>query len=270
MAAMQEFFSTPRPAATVVVVRGAKPVPEILMLRRHSRAVFASYYVFPGGVLDACDREFHELADGAGERQCNALLGIEHALDYFSAAIREAFEEAGVLFARDADDRWAFTGDDIGQPEIDACRRQLNDGSLSWDTFLQHYALRPAYDALTYIAHWVTPRVPSKRFSTRFFLAVLPDGQHASHDDGELTHSCWMTAADALAAGKRSEIKLMYPTYSTLREITACHDVSDVLSWARGRADSGVARLLPAWVTVNGKDKVVMPDDPLYPEDFDT
>lgn len=239
------------------------------MLRRHSSAVFASHYVFPGGVLDACDSEFHELADGVTEQHSNELLGIENAMDYFSAAIREAFEESGVLFARDVDSRWAFSGGDIGQPEIDACRQQLNDGSLSWGRFLQRYTLRPAYDALTYIAYWVTPRVRTQRFSTRFFLAVLPDGQHASHDDGELTHSCWMTAADALAAGKRGDIKLMHPTYSTLREIDACHDVSDVLSWARGRADSGVARLLPAWVTVNGKDTVVMPDDPLYPEDFD-
>lgn len=240
------------------------------MLRRHSQAVFASHYVFPGGVLDPCDQELHGLADGAKAVQSNALLDVGNALDYFSAAIRETFEESGVLFARDKDGRWAFTDDQIGQPEIDACRARLNDGRLSWAAFLQQYSLRPAYDALLYIAYWVTPRVQAKRFSTRFFLGVLPAGQHASHDDGELTHSCWMTAADALAAGERGEIKLMYPTFSTLREIAECAEISDIVSWARDRADSGAARLLPAFVTVNGRDKVVLPGDPHYPEDFDT
>lgn len=267
---MEEFLTTPRPAATVVVVRAADPAPEILMLRRHSRAVFASHYVFPGGVLDSCDCQLHELADGALEQQSNALLGTDNALDYFSAAIREAFEESGVLFARDSTGRWAFSGDEIGQAEIDARRAQLNDGSLSWAAFLERYAFRPDYNALTYIAYWVTPSVQKKRFSTRFFLGVLPDGQHAIHDDAELTDSCWLTAADAVAACKRGDIKLMYPTFSTLREIAPYHDVGDVVSWARRRAETGSARLLPAFVTVDGSDTVVLPGDPRYPENVDT
>jgi len=267
---MSDTTDKPRPAATVVVVRDAEPLPEVFMLRRHEKAVFASHYVSPGGVLEDCDRENHDCADGPSAATIDAWLGVDNGRDYYSAAIREAFEEAGVLFARDRENRWAFTGADTKPADIDALRVRLNDGSLAWSQFLRDLDLRPAYDALHYVAYWVTPRERRRRFSTRFFLGVLPRGQEASHDDAELIHSCWMTARDALEAGKRGEIKLMYPTLSTLRDIAGYDNVDDIEQWARRRAESGVARQLPAFVEVDGEHRVVMPGSPHYPGHHET
>jgi 8-oxo-dGTP pyrophosphatase MutT (NUDIX family) len=244
--------------------------PEVFMLRRHSRAVFASHHVFPGGVLEASDSNsgVQDLMRGRSDEAANELLGMDSgSLGYFSAAIRETFEESGVLLAKDGDGRWAFDG----EPDAhESYREALNNGSLSWADFLSDLDLYPALDHLHYIAYWVTPPARTKRFSTRFFLAVIPDGQHAVHDDAELVDSCWMTAADAIEAGRRGDIQLMYPTYATLRDIGACETVADIVAWARLRGESGEARLLPAFVEVDGKDTVVMPGDPLYPEVFDT
>jgi 8-oxo-dGTP pyrophosphatase MutT (NUDIX family) len=241
------------------------------MARRHSRAVFASHYVFPGGLLEPVDAEVHGRATGVTADEADAMIGVEAGgLDYYSAAIREAFEESSVLLARQANGQWAFNdGADQHEP-IQSCRDQLNACELGWSDFLERNDFRPAYEALHYIAYWVTPRVQSKRFSTRFFLAEMPEGQSAVHDDGELTHSCWMTAAEILAAGERGDMKLMYPTMSTLRDIARYDSVESVIEWARERGKSGVARMLPAFVEIDGKDQVVLPGNPHYPADIDT
>ncbi len=262
----------PRPAATVVAIResatGAKP--ELFMLRRHSRAVFGSHFVFPGGVLETMDAKAHRHARGVSADDAREKIGIqEGALDYYSAAIRETFEESAILFAKDREGRWAFTDAADSDALLERFRTALNAGRITWPDFLQTNELSAAYDALHYIAYWVTPRVQSKRFTTRFFLAVVPEGQQAAHDNGELTDSCWLTADDALARGKRGEMKLMYPTFSTLRDIAKRDSVEDIVQWAKQRSTSGAARLLPAFVEVNGRDEVVMPDSPHYPSEFD-
>jgi 8-oxo-dGTP pyrophosphatase MutT (NUDIX family) len=263
--------SKPRPAATVVVIRQGEHKPEVFMARRHSKAVFASHYVFPGGILEAADMQVHGLAGGVSQSDANDLLGLtEGALDYYSAAIREAFEESSVLLAKKKDGSWAFCDGGREQQQIQTSRDHLNAGKLSWTDFLQSNDFRPAYDSLHYISYWVTPRGNSKRFSTRFFLAVIPDGQTAVHDDGELIDSCWMTASDVLAAGERGQMKLMLPTTSTLEEIAIYDTVDAVVDWARQQGRSGVAKILPAFVNVDGKDQVVLPGSHHYPLDFDT
>lgn len=267
---MTSAFAKARPASTVVVIREGEGKPEIFMARRHSKAVFASHYVFPGGILEAADSLSHGLASGVSASDANDLLGLdEGALDYYSAAIREAFEESAVLLARKTDRSWAFSDGESDQQAIENSRDQLNAGQLSWSDFLQRNDFIPAYDSLHYISYWVTPRGNSKRFSTRFFLAVIPEGQSAVHDDGELIDSCWMTASDILAAGEQGDMKLMLPTTSTLTEIDRFDTVDAVVDWAGRQGRSGVARILPAFVRIDGKDRIVMPGSPHYPRDFD-
>ena len=241
------------------------------MVRRHSKAVFASYCVFPGGVLDPEDGESHACSTGVSESDANAMIGIEKGgLDYYSAAIREAFEESSVLLARTADGNWAFADESGDEQEIERYRDQLNSGELAWADFLEQNDIRPAYDALHYFAYWVTPREAPRRFSTRFFLAVMPPGQRAVHDDGELTDSHWMTADEVLQAGKRGEMKLMHPTSCTLRDIAQHDTVDGVIEWARHKGQSGEAQLRPAWVNIDGVYQVVMPGSPFYPEEVDS
>ena len=268
---MTESYTTARPAATVVVIREGDEKPEVFMARRHSKAVFASHYVFPGGILEPADSDVHGMATGVTASDANAMLGTtDGALEYYSAAIREAFEESSVLLARRPDGRWAFCDGDADQQASHASRDQLNAGEISWADFLATNELRPAYDSLHYIAYWVTPRARTKRFSTRFFLAVMPDGQSAVHDDGELTDSCWMTADEVIAAGKRGDMKLMFPTIATLRDIAKYDTVGEVVDWARETSRSGIAKLLPAFVVVDGEERIVMPGSPHYPADHES
>lgn len=199
------------------------------------------------------------------------MIGMaEGGLDYYSAAIREAFEESSVLLARTADGNWAFADRASDEHEIERSRELLNSGALAWADFLEQKDLRPAYDALHYFAYWVTPREAPRRFSTRFFLALMPPGQRAVHDDGELTDSHWMTAEEVLQAGKRGEMKLMHPTFCTLRDIAQHDTVDEVIAWARQKGQSGEAQLRPAWVDIDGVYQVVMPGSPFYPDEVDS
>jgi len=246
-----------------MLLREGPQFPEVLMARRHAGTAFGDSYVFPGGVLDPGDAEVHGRCRDVTPQHANASLKLEaNGLDYFSAAVRELFEEAGILLARDAAGRWAFAGE---EPVASGLRRQLNDGSLGWQQLLDDHDLRLACGNLHYFAHWVTPRSEPKRFSTRFFTAVLPRGQTAVHDGGELTDSRWMTAEGVLQAQRDGDMKLIYPTYATLKEIARLSDVEQVIGWARQRSNAGIARVRPAIVEVNGRDKVVLPGDSRYP-----
>ncbi len=250
--------SAPRPSATVALIREGENAPQLLMLRRHAQSAFGDVFVFPGGALDACDSRVRDRCGAVDSAQASAYLGVTDALDYYSAAIREVFEETGVLLARG--------GDAAAEASRDNDRQRLISGELSWDRFLHERDLNLASDRLHYFAHWVTPETEPRRFSTRFFFAAMPEGQQASHDGRELTASCWMTAAGVLEAQRAGRMRLIYPTYRTLQDIAGLKTVDAVINWARDRQHSGVARVLPAIIEVDGKEKVVMPGDPRYPQ----
>jgi 8-oxo-dGTP pyrophosphatase MutT (NUDIX family) len=227
------------------------------MLRRDARSAFGDVYVFPGGVLDDSDTAVRDSWAAIDSAQASACLGVTNALDYYSAAIREVFEETGVLLARG--------GDAAAETLRDDDRQRLISGELTWGQFLHERDLSLASDQLHYFAHWVTPQTERRRFSTRFFLATMPEDQLASHDGSELTDSCWMTAAEVLEAQRAGRMRLIYPTYRTLKDIAGLKTVEAVIDWAKERQRNGVARILPAIIEVDGKEKVVMPGDSRYP-----
>lgn len=229
----------PRDSSTVVVVRDAVSRPEVLMVKRHQDASFGSAYAFPGGVLEAADRNVHEHCAGVSAEQACRVLNLDAGgLDYFSAAIRELFEETGVLLATSN-----FSGD-----ELDAARTALNAGTLLWDDFVARNNLALRCDRLHYFSFWITPPGLPKRYSTRFFLSAMPADQTASHCGGELTDSCWLPAADVLAARRAHTMKVHYPTRKTLESIAHFDAVDAVLDWARSFEESGVVCDAPARV----------------------
>lgn len=245
----------PAPSATVVLARAGHSLPELLLGRRHARAAFGASHVFPGGLVEAQDREAGPRCQGPSAAEANRALGLDDgALDYYSAAIRELFEETGILLARDATGQLpaAATGHD-GEPYRSE-RSALLSGELSWPAFLERHGLTLSADCLTYFAWWITPAARPARFSTRFFLATLPPGQAARHDGRELTDSCWITAADALAAGRRGELQLPPPTAATLRDLSALAGLDELRQWAAGRATAGVSPILPVVETRNGRE----------------
>lgn len=251
----------PLPSATVALVRAGSAAPELLLVLRHSKASFGDSYVFPGGLLEPTDYEVWSRCDGLDAGAANARLDLDNGgLAYYSAAIRELFEEAGILLARTTSGRWpaadAFAAD----------RDALNAGTLAWPDFLEAHDLRLVCDSLVYFEYWVTPREIPKRFSTRFFLARMPEGQSASHCGRELTDSRWLTAAAALADARDAKLQLPRPTEASLETLDEFGDVESMVAWAERRCRAGVDCKLPAVISVDGKPRIVMPGDQLYPD----
>ena len=226
------------------------------MVLRHELSSFGAAYAFPGGVVDPEDSLVHEFCEGIGKASADANLGVRAGgLDYYSAAIRELFEESGVLLAD--------TGAVV--EELPAARDALNDGSDNWADFVRRNSLRLDCAALHYISHWVTPPSQPKRYSTRFFLTVLPDGQTARHCGGELTESQWATAHETLVAGREGRIRLHYPTIKTLESIARHKTFAALVEWAESCVEWGVTSMLPMIIERDGKPAVALPGELDYP-----
>lgn len=240
----------------MVLVRPGADEPEVFMVRRHARSSFGAAYAFPGGVVDPEDKLVHEHCTGLSTYEADANLGVKKSgLDYYSAAIRELFEESGVLLANI---------DKVAEG-LPAARDGLNDGSDNWADFVRRNSLTLDCTALYYISHWVTPPSRPQRYSTRFFLAPLPDGQVATHCGGELTQSQWATAHAMLIAGREGRIRLHYPTIKTLESIARHKTFDALVEWASGCADWGVTTMLPMIVERDGKPAVALPGELDYP-----
>lgn len=193
-----------KPAATVMLLRDADTAEgiEVFMLRRTKAAAFAGgMYVFPGGKVDG--------ADGEGD------------VGYVIAAIRECYEEAGVLLATDADGRMIADG----HPAL-GFREAVHDGTIDLRQLCEQHHLAPAIDDLVWISHWITPvREAPRRFDTRFFVTVAPPAQASHHDDNETIASEWVGPKQALARQQRGELTMMPPTIKNL-EFVAAHRTS--------------------------------------------
>lgn len=224
-----------RSAATVALLRDRPDGPEVFMLRRHSNHVFAARaYVYPGGAVDPVDSDSAVLdCYGSGDvASAASSLGLDGALCYWSAAVRECFEEAGVL-----------VGCEVGSPlsaeALSATRDELNAGVFGWEHVVDKLALRFDADALRYFAHWTTPPGMPRRFSTRFFAARMPEGQQANPDGAETTRGEWLSPARAFERFHAGEIELWPPTIATLQQLAEYGDVDDAL------ADMAIREVVP-------------------------
>ena len=224
---------TPRRSASLIVLRDGTHGLEVLMLRRAERAgdQNSGAAVFPGGHLDAADGRAHPLCNGWTDAQASARLGLaEGGLNYWVAAVRECFEESGLLLAVDAQGRWADP-DALGDAAtVMALRQRLNDGAIDIASLCEQHGWRLATDRVQYFSHWLTPPGRPKRFDTRFLVAIAPPNQRASADETESAEAMWLKPADALASER--ELKLMLVTEQTLRELSTFERAADVLAFA--------------------------------------
>lgn len=256
------------PSATVVLVREGEAAPEILMVRRRAGDAFGDSYTFPGGIVDDNECEAHAFCGGRTAAQADQILQLHRGgLDFYSAAIRELFEETGILLARDAEGAWAFSDEHDAETSVRDLRRQLNDGAVSWTNTLRKHDLRIACDALHYFSFWETPLGLPKRWAARFFLAEIPPGQSARHDGSELTDSRWMTAADILSVGEERGMALPFPTRSNLEVLSGFETVDDLTRWAARRTETGIEKIRPVILNEGGSKRFVIPGDPDYPQD---
>jgi 8-oxo-dGTP pyrophosphatase MutT (NUDIX family) len=235
--------ASPRCAATLVLVRDGVAGLEVLTMRRTDRATFMpGAQVFPGGALESGDSDDPVLARvvGLDGEFANTRLGVPSGGSaYWVAAIRECFEEAGILLALDehgapvASERVAALAHD---------RSALQSGKLSFAAWLAQERLRLAASELVYFDHWITPPDRSRRFDTRFFMARAPAGQEASHDDNELVHSAWLQPTEALARAKRNEILLPTATRTILQELAGVLTAAEAVAMAAAKTNIGTNR----------------------------
>ena len=255
---MSEQPVTPRDAATVMLVRDA-PDLQVFMLRRNLDSVWiAGASVFPGGAVDADDRHPRWETRCAGwddVRATRALARPSGGLGFFVAAVRETFEEAGVLLARDP----GGVAADGRHEHLTAARAALNAGEHDFDALVLEHELVLATDALLPVSHWVTPPGGPRRYDTWFFLAAAPDGAYL-HDDTELIASAWVRPADALAAGSRGEVDLIFPTRKNLELLARFDTAAAALAAVRTAAtpDAGGALAL---VADDGGQRIALPGD---------
>ena len=219
-----------RPAATLMLVRDGADGIEVLMLRRNPHAVFAAdAWVFPGGAVDPSDAEVPGVL-GLTESDASATMGVSSGgLAYFVAAARECFEEAGILLARHADGGAVLdTTSEVDAARFARHRRDLLAGRRSLAGMLAAEDLVLDLSGMAYVSHWVTPPGPPRRFDTRFFLALTPPGQAASHDTSETVESVWTTPASALERRAAGEIHLVFPTIRNLEALAGFRTAAEL------------------------------------------
>ena len=217
-----------RHASTVLLLRDSERGVEVFMERRHIKSDFVGgAYVFPGGRVDPEDRVDPELCHGLTDREASARLSLEEGgLTFYVAAIRECFEEAGVLLAYDREGRLLDFSDRSIEEHYEALRGELNAGKLSLLDIAAEEGLTLATDRISYWAHWITPEGQPRRYDTRFFVTRAPKNQTAGHDDHELTSSAWVTAREALEHARRKEWMIIFPTIRNLQKL-ARFDTAD-------------------------------------------
>jgi 8-oxo-dGTP pyrophosphatase MutT (NUDIX family) len=274
-----------RDASTVVLLRDAdsgsdasadssssgRGGPEVYMVQRHRGNKFmANAHVFVGGRVDDddCDERLEPRLCGRDAAARAQTLGYEHdtpclstpiracierARGFYVAAVRETFEESGILLAVDREGRAPETS-----PELTRLRDELNDGKLGFAALLEQLELTLPLDRLRLLTHWITPPFEVKRYDTQFFVARAPVGQEASFDPRETTAGMWCSPRGLLEQHHAEQIKLAPPTYTVLEDLAAARSVDEALTMT---ADVAVPGISPR--VLEGEDALtfLMPDD---------
>lgn len=250
-----------RDAATVMLLRDGARGLEVYLLRRVAAMAFApGMHVFPGGRVDPRDADPELSWAGPSRDDWAVTLGADTGLAaaLVCAAVRETFEESGVLLAgTHADDVVADTTAD----DWEADRAGLVDHTVAFADFLRRRGLVLRTDLLRAWSRWITPEFEPRRYDARFFVAALPAGQRARDVGGESDRVAWLRPAEALGASGRGELRLMPPTAETLYELAEHDSVASVLAAATERK---VEPVLPRARLVAEGAELVLPGDEAY------
>lgn len=248
----EKSVAVPILSATILVVRDGTDGLEVLMVKRHHEIDFASgAFVFPGG--KACEDDSnsawaaHFQGDAEGQARTAQI-----------SAIRELFEEAGILLARPS------TGGDGGLvptrlvQQLQHIRGAVDRGEQPFSDLAEKHGFSLAGDRLVHFGHWITPEMMPKRFDTHFYLAAAPAEQLATQDGRETTEAIWVKPADALAMEKAGEVTIIFPTRMNLGRLALADTVDSAMARFSGEP---VTTVLP-YLDANGSDgpEIVIPD----------
>lgn len=236
-----------RHAATVMLVRDGTEGLEVFMLKRNAKSEFVpSTFVFPGGAVDDADRNdpgLPAVCMGLDDAAASRLLKVARGgLAYWVAAVRECFEEAGVLLANDDSGPVSMADDEVHE-RFEAYRKRVYAGEQRLADVVASEGLRLDLDDLRYVSHWITPVGPPKRFDTRFFLATMPEDQRPVHDGGETVESVWIRPVDALRLADEGQFSMIMPTIANLEPLADLLSVAEALAWADALGD--IPEILP-------------------------
>ena len=251
-----------RPAATVMLVDD-RPDLQVFMMERHANTVFAGgMWVFPGGAVDQDDgtRFMQAMSVHRSDREASALMGLDSGgLAFYIAAVREAFEEAGILLALNRDKLTRLDLSDAGSTlRFRKHRDDVNDRKRNFLEILRQENLIVDAGAMHYVARWITPIGPPRRFDARFFVVRMPVNQIPVHDDRELVHSCWMPPRVILEKVESEEMVLMTPTLRMVKNLAMFESAEKVISAAAANLPDQRARVNTDTNTI------VMPGEPGY------
>ncbi len=236
-----------RPAATVVVLRDGPRGPEVFLVQRSAKSGFMPLaHVFPGGRVDDADSLVPVLGAEAHVRR----MGCDDATAYVVAAVRETYEESGVLLARGEGD--------------DSIRTALQKREITFGEAAEREGWVVDGEALVYWSWWLTPELESRRYDTRFFVAQVNREVSARHDDYETVDSAWWAVCDTLDAFDRHELVLAPPTWRTLWELQGHPDVASIMAAGRKRRP---VPIMPRGVVIDGCITVLLPGDPDFPSE---
>lgn len=259
----------PKKAATVIVLRDKKPEGfDVFLLKRHEKSSFmGGNYVYPGGRVDRDDGsvELCSLSKGmtleGAQRHFEGIFSPEESFAHWIAAIRELFEEAGVLLAYDQRGNLLQLRDRDEREKFLHYRELLQKGKINIGEMAQKENLLLALDQLHYYAHWITPEARPERFDTRFFLARYPSGQEASHDQKETTAGIWLTPWNALEENLKGDVILSPPTLKTLEDLSRFKSIDEVFNSQR---KEDILPILPILTKVPSGPLIIFPWDPEY------
>lgn len=212
MVKVQIDIAPAKPAATLVILRDGIDGLNVFMVQRAGTMAFgANAFVFPGGKVDDADA---------------VLAGDDPLGDYRCAALREAFEECGLLLVKQAGRALSAQRQKAYAPHRD----RVLEGAIAFHKFLEQNNLQPLPESLIYIGRWITPDHLPKRFDARFFATIAPEGQVLDHDGYECVHSEWVRPAHLLARAETGDVYLMPPTFHVLTDLAQWENARDALA----------------------------------------
>lgn len=221
-------IAEPKPAATVVLLRDHDRELQVLLLKRHRSSGFVpGAYVFPGGRIDDADGDARLLAS------CAVPERGAVAAHYWFGAVREVFEETGVLLARTQDGEWA--PDTTSSEVLESWREKLMNNTTSLAEIVMDENMRVVLDDVVYFAHWITPEAEPRRYDTRFFAAALPEEREIRPDEREMVDAIWISPNAALERFEQGKLPMVFPTVRTLQDLSQFKSVEATLAGLRSR-----------------------------------
>lgn len=219
-----------RDAATLMLVRDSPCGLEVYMLKRPGRGAFPDLHVFPGGKVDRNDEGFDDLCDSLNDATASKVLSVaRNGLRYWIAAIRECFEECGVLLARLQSGNCPLAKDSDLEKLIES-RDSVARDELNFKDFLDSNQLIVETSRVHYFSHWITPEFAPARFNARFFVTEMPKDQHVVEHESEVVSGEWIRPKQALGQFAAGEWQMIVPTLTSLRMLCGYTTTKDLIA----------------------------------------